>query len=187
MFDFNEDKLTDEQILEIAAAENFPPLRVAINANGYRQSAKLWPELVEVKDFELERVTLKIIEIIIKQGMNSKGVVGLRTLCQAARKVKPFDWRSVAMGDIKDVIIPNLDKLGYTCLIGDKIYINPRMLDGKQDWTYKVKLLEDDFNIEDCEMIVDEITIKAIDEQIEKLKRKKKYLLTGKQHELLNN
>lgn len=180
MFDFNEDKLTDEQILAIAAADNLPPLRIAINANGYRQSSKLWPELDEVKDFELDSGTLKIIEILIKQGLNSKGVVGFKSLNNAAIKVDPFEGRSGVTHEIKDVIIPNLDNLGYTCLIGDKIYINPRLLDGKQDWTYKVKPLEDDFNIENCEKIVDEITIKAIDEQIEKLKRKKKYLLIGK-------
>lgn len=180
MFDFKDDKLTYEQVLEVAAADNLPPLRVSIIANGYRQSQALWPELNEVKDFELELVNLKIIETLIKQGMNSKGVVGLRSLYEAARKVKPFDGRSGVMREIKEVIIPNLDKLGYTCLIGDKIYINHRLLDGKQDWTYKVKPLEDDFNIEDCEEIVDEIIIKAIDEQIEKLKRKRNYLLTGK-------
>lgn len=180
MFDFNEDKLTDDQILAIAAADNLPPLRVGINANGYRQSAKLWPELAEVKDFELNREKLKAIDILIKMGMLSKGVVGLRSACATLRKVKPFECRSGVMREIKDGVIPSLDKLGYTCLIGDKIYINPRLLDGKQDWTYKVKPLEDDFNIEDCEKIVDEIIIKAIDEQIEKLKRKKKYLLTGK-------
>lgn len=180
MFDFNEDKLTAEQVREVAALNGLPALRVAINANGYRQSQKFWPEMAEVKDFELDSRTLKIIEILIKQGMNCKGVVGLRSLYEAARKVKPFDGRSEVMREIKDVIIPNLDKLGYACIIGDKIYINPRLLDGKQDLVCKVKPLEDDFNIEDCEKIVDEIIIKAIDEQIEKLKRKKKYLLTGK-------
>lgn len=180
MFDFIEHKLTDEQIYEIAALEGLPVMRIAINANGYRQSAKLWPELIEIKDFELDSGTLKMIDILIKQGLRSKGVVGLRSTYESARKVKPFEGQSEVMKEIKDVIIPNLDKLGYTCLIGDKIYINPRLLDGKQEWTYKVKPLEDDLNIEDCERIVEDIIIKAIDEQIEKLKRKKKYLLTGK-------
>lgn len=179
MFDFNEDKLTNEEILAIATAEDLPPLRIAINANGYRQSQNFWPKLAEVKDFELDTGALKIIEILIKQGMNSKGVVGLGSLYNTVRKVKPFEGKSELMMDIRDVIIPNLDKLGYACLIGDKIYINPRLLDGNQHWTYKVKPLEDYFNIEDCEKVVDEIIIKAIDEQIEKLKRKK-YLLTGK-------
>ncbi|UGO52696.1 hypothetical protein OPT79_66 [Klebsiella phage vB_KpnD_Opt-79] len=180
MFDFKEDKLTYEQVLAAAAADNLPPLRVSIIANGYRQSANLWPELDKVKDFELDTGALKIIEILINQGMSSKGVVGLGSLYNTVRKVKPFEGKSEVIMDIRDVIIPNLDKLGYACLIGDKIYINPKLLDGNQDWTYKVKLLEDDFNIDDCEKIVDEITIKAIDEQIERLKRKKKYLLTGK-------
>ncbi|UGV22593.1 hypothetical protein PHLEASOLO_65 [Escherichia phage vB_ EcoD_Phleasolo] len=48
MFDFKEDKLTYEQVLAAAAADNLPPLRVSIIANGYRQSANLWPELDKV-------------------------------------------------------------------------------------------------------------------------------------------
>ncbi|AQN32421.1 hypothetical protein HOR63_gp02 [Escherichia phage vB_EcoS_CEB_EC3a] len=35
MFDFK-DKLTSEQIINIARADGYPLLRVAINANGYR-------------------------------------------------------------------------------------------------------------------------------------------------------
>ena len=38
MFDFNEDKLTDDEIMKVAMRDELPPLRVAINANGYRQS-----------------------------------------------------------------------------------------------------------------------------------------------------
>ena len=40
MFDFNEDKLTDEQVIEVAMMDGLLPIRVAINANGYRQSNK---------------------------------------------------------------------------------------------------------------------------------------------------
>ncbi|AEI91273.1 gp73 [Escherichia phage phiEB49] len=180
MFDFVEHKLTEEQIYEIATLEGLPVMRVAINANGYRQSAKMWPELAEVKDFELDSGTLKIIETLIKQGMNSKGVVGLRSLYEAARKVKPFDGRNGVMKEIKDVIIPTLDKLGYTCLIGDKIYINPRLLDGKQEWIGKVKPLEDEFVVVDFMNEVDESQLKLIREAIRKLKAKEKYILTGK-------
>lgn len=38
MFDFNEDKLTEAQVIKIASQDGLPPLRVAINANGYRHS-----------------------------------------------------------------------------------------------------------------------------------------------------
>ena len=48
MFDFNEDKLSVEQVMAIAAAENLPPLRVAINANGYRKSQSFWKAPVEI-------------------------------------------------------------------------------------------------------------------------------------------
>lgn len=42
MFDFNEYKLTDEQVMNVAADNNVPPLRVAINANGYKGSHHFW-------------------------------------------------------------------------------------------------------------------------------------------------
>ena len=42
MFDFDEEKLTDEQIMNIAIQDGLPPLRIAINANGYRHVQHLW-------------------------------------------------------------------------------------------------------------------------------------------------
>ena len=48
MFDFNDDKLTVEQVMAVAAQDGLPPLRVAINANGYRQSASFWKPPVEI-------------------------------------------------------------------------------------------------------------------------------------------
>lgn len=180
MFDFKDDKLPAEQIFNIAKQDGLPPIRVAINANGYRQSVQFWPALFAVNDFEVDSGTLKVIEILANQGIRSKGVVGLRSLYESVRKAKPFDERTEVIQELKDVIIPKLDELGYTCLIGDKIYINPVLIESDTTWLSKVKPLEDDFNIEDCEKTVDEITIKAIDEQIERLKRKKKHLLTGK-------
>ena len=46
MFNFDEDKLTDEQIMNAAAANNVPPLRVAINANGYKGSSHFGARLM---------------------------------------------------------------------------------------------------------------------------------------------
>ena len=48
MFDFNEDKLSIDQVMAVAAADNLPPLRVAINANGYRQSQSFWKAPTEI-------------------------------------------------------------------------------------------------------------------------------------------
>ena len=70
----------------------------------------------------------KLIDILIKQGKASKGVVGIRALYEAARKVKPFDGQNGVMQKIKDHLIPMLDEKNYTCLIGEKVYINPRLL-----------------------------------------------------------
>ncbi|GCG54404.1 DUF3987 domain-containing protein [Escherichia coli] len=70
----------------------------------------------------------KLIDILIKQGKNSKGVVGLRSLYESARKVRPFEGQAGVMAKIKDHLLPMLDEKNYTCLIGDKVYINPRLL-----------------------------------------------------------
>lgn len=70
----------------------------------------------------------KLIDILIRQGKNGKGVVGVRSLYEAARKVKPFEGQSGVMTRIKDHLLPMLDEKNYTCLIGDKVYINPRLL-----------------------------------------------------------
>lgn len=179
MFDFNDDKLTTEQILEEAAISGLPVLRVAINANGYRQSASLWPELFSMKDFEFDAGTIKAIEIIVNQGKSSKGVIGVRALYERARKVKLFKSRIGVMQELKEVIIPKLDEIGYTCLIGDKIYINPRLIEAEPFWL-KVKPLEDDFNVGEFMNEVDEAQLKVIREAIGKLKAQEKYLLTGK-------
>lgn len=42
MFDFKEDKLTEEQVIEIAKQDVLPPLLVAISANGYCQAQVFW-------------------------------------------------------------------------------------------------------------------------------------------------
>lgn len=70
----------------------------------------------------------KLIDLLIKQGKASKGVVGLRALYEAARKVKPFESQAGVMTKIKDHLLPMLDERNYTCVIGEKIYLNPRLL-----------------------------------------------------------
>lgn len=53
MFDFIEDKLTDDQIMKIATQDGLLPLRVAINANGYRQSQRFWGSVEELLSTKL--------------------------------------------------------------------------------------------------------------------------------------
>lgn len=139
MFDFNEDKLTDEQVMQIAMQDGLPPLRVAINANGYRSSNKFWgqPDASEVYRDESMGILIKLIS---RMATNGKGVVGIRSLYEAARKVKPFDGTNGIMARIKDEMIPELEKMNLVCLIGDKIYVHPAIID--EHWQPNFKTYE---------------------------------------------
>ena len=128
MFDFNEDKLTEEQVIEISKQDGLPPLRVAINANGYRQSTAFWGSIDTSEVYGADELGV-LIRIIRKMGVNGKGVVGIRSLYEVARKLKPFAGRDGMMLVIKDKLIPELDKMNVTCLIGDKVCVNPALPD----------------------------------------------------------
>lgn len=128
MFDFNEDKLTEEQVIKIAKQDGLPPLRIAINANGYRQSTAFWGSIDTSEVYSGDELGV-LIKIIRKMGVNGKGVVGIRSLYEGARKLKPFAGRDGMMLVIKDKLIPELDKMNVTCLIGDKVYVNPALTD----------------------------------------------------------
>ena len=127
MFDFNEEKLTDEQIMNIAMQDRLPPLRVAINANGYRHVQHLWgqPDASEVYIDEALGVLIKLIR---KMARNGKGVVGVKSVQDAARKTKPFAYRALEI-TLKDEMIPDLEKMNIVCLIGDRIYVHPAIVD----------------------------------------------------------
>lgn len=128
MFDFNEDKLTNEQVIKISEQDGIPPLRVAINANGYRQSTAFWGSIGASEVYASDELGV-LIKIIREMGVNGKGVVGVRSIYECARKIKPFVGRSGVMLLIKDKLIPELDKMNVTCLIGDKVYVNPVLKD----------------------------------------------------------
>ena len=128
MFDFTEERLTDEQIMGIAKQDGIPPIRVAINANGYRQTQRLWGQ-PDASEFYIDEELGVLIKIIRKMAMNGKGVLGVRSLYETARKVKPFEGRNGIMVRIKDELIPALEEMNLVCLIGDKIYVHPAIID----------------------------------------------------------
>lgn len=70
----------------------------------------------------------KLIDILIKGGKVGKGVVGLRSVYETARKIKPFEGQAGTMTRIRDHLLPMLEERNYACLIGDKVYVNPRLL-----------------------------------------------------------
>lgn len=139
MFDFNDVKLSGEEIVRIAQRDGYSILRVAISSNGYRQTQGFWghPDASEVYKGEALAV---IINMIRKMARNGKGVLGVRSLYEAARKVKPFDGTNGIMARIKDEIIPALEEINLACLIGDKIYVHPAIID--EYWVPNFKTYE---------------------------------------------
>lgn len=126
MFDFNEDKLTYDEIMKIAMRDGLPPLRVAINANGYRQSQRFWCSVEELLSTKLNSKLGVAVRKIHGQSRNGKGVVGIRSTYEALRKVQPFVGLGGVMYDLmKNNILPSLQDAGIICLIGDKIYVHP--------------------------------------------------------------
>lgn len=125
MFDFNEDKLTNDEIMKIAVRDGLPPLRVAINANGYRQSQSFWCSVEELPCAKLDSKSGVVVRKIHGQSRNGKGVVGIRSTYEALRKVRPFAGLNGVMHDLKNNILPSLQDAGIICLIGDKIYVHP--------------------------------------------------------------
>lgn len=128
MFDFNEDKMTDEEIMEVAMRDSLPPLRVAINANGYRQTFKYWCSTEEMSCVRLDRKHSVVAQRIHEQAKRGKGVVGIRSTYEAIRKVQPFVGRFGVMSDLKDNVLPALQDAGIICVIGDKIYAHPALV-----------------------------------------------------------
>lgn len=126
MFDFNEDKLTDDEIMKIAMRDGLPPLRVAINANGYRQSQRFWCSVEDLLSTKFNSKLGVVVRKIHAQSRNGKGVVGIRSTHEALRKVQPFvGIKGGLMHDLKNNILPWLQYAGAICLIGDKIYVHP--------------------------------------------------------------
>ena len=125
MFDFIDEKLTDDEIAKVASESNLPPLRVAIYANGYRQSSRYWCSLKELSCVNLDEECKSVALAIHRQAKNGKGVTGIRSTYEVIRKAKPFIGRFGLMHDLKDNILPSLQDAGIICRIGDKIYVHP--------------------------------------------------------------
>ena len=129
MFDFNEEKLTDEQIMNIAIQDGLPPLRVAINANGYRHVKHLWgnPDASSIYKGSDQALLVGLIRMMARKG---NGVLGIRSLYESARRTKRFKGGNVSLIlRIKDEMIPKLEEINIVCLIGDIIYVHPAIID----------------------------------------------------------
>lgn len=123
--------------MNIARQDGLPAVRIAINANGYRQSTAFWGSIDTSEVYKGDELAV-LIRVIRRMGVNGKGVVGIRSLYEGARKLKPFDGRNGIMALIKDELIPELDKMNVTCLIGDKVYVHPALTDLSWEPEFKV-------------------------------------------------
>jgi len=128
MFDFNEDKLTYDQVMEVASVDGLPPLRVAINANGYRQSQDFWSSKEEMLCANLNNKHGVVVKNIHRQARRGKGVVGVRSIYESIRKILPFIGKHNVIDDLEDNILPALQDSGIVCVIGDKVYAHPAMM-----------------------------------------------------------
>lgn len=138
MFDFNDVKLSGEEIVRIAQRDGFSILRVAISSNGYRQTQGFWghPDASEVYEGEVLAV---LINLIRKMAKNGKGVLGIRSLYEGARRSKRIKGgNDRLMARIKDEFIPALESMNLACLIGDKIYVHPAILEESWEPNFKV-------------------------------------------------
>ena len=71
-----------------------------------------------------------LINIIRKMTRNGNGVLGIRSLYEDARRAKRIKGGNARlMARIKDEMIPELEKMNIVCLIGDKIYVHPAIID----------------------------------------------------------
>lgn len=129
VFDFNDVKLSGEEIVRIAQRDGFSILRVAISSNGYRQTQGFWgnPDASLIyKDSE----QAMLVGLIRKMAKNGKGALGIRSLYEGARRAKRIKGgNAVLMARIKDELIPALEEMNLACLIGDKIYVHPAIID----------------------------------------------------------
>lgn len=82
-----------------------------------------------------------MVKVIRKMARNRKWVLGVRSLYEG-RKLKPFDGRSGVMTRIKDELVPQLESVNLACLVGDKIYIHPAIIE--KSWNPNFKVYEGD-------------------------------------------
>lgn len=69
-----------------------------------------------------------LIDVIIKRGPTSKGVIKMRTLIEMARKVKPFSGQAGVTTKVRDHLLAKLEEMNYVCVINQDVFINPAFL-----------------------------------------------------------
>ena len=140
VFDFNDVKLSGEEIARIAQRDGYSILRVAISSNGYRQTQGFWgnPDASSIYKGSEQAM---LVGLIRKMAKNSKGVLGIMSLYEGARRAKRVKGGNARlMARIKDEMIPKLEEMNLVCPIGDKIYVHPAIIE--ESWKPNFKTYE---------------------------------------------
>ena len=70
----------------------------------------------------------KLIEIITRHGKANKGILNVRAIYEAARKVKPFVGQAGVMKRMETQLLPMLEERNYICVINGVVFVNPTLL-----------------------------------------------------------
>lgn len=71
----------------------------------------------------------RLVDVVSKLGKGTpKGMPNIRTVCEMARKMKPFDGQAGVTKRIKEHLLPMLEERNYVCVVEDVVYVNPRLL-----------------------------------------------------------
>ncbi|QHR74751.1 DNA helicase [Escherichia phage herni] len=70
----------------------------------------------------------KLIEIITRHGKANNGILNVRAIYEAARKVKPFVGQAGVMKRMETQLLPMLEERNYICVINGVVFVNPTLL-----------------------------------------------------------
>lgn len=137
MINFESKRMTGEQIFNEAKSSGMSPLKVAISANGYRDTFKFWSSTEEMLCVKLSYKYGVVVQRIKRISGNS-GMLYAIQLYKQIREVQPFVGRDGIFHDLNNNILPSLQDAGIICRIGDKIYVHPALAgmdnDDVQNW-----------------------------------------------------
>lgn len=126
MINFEVEKLSDEKIAELAKETGWTPLKVAINANGYRDTFKYWSSTEEMLCVKLS-CKYGVVVQRIKRISGNHGALNISQLYASVIKVQLFVGRDGIFHDLNNNILPSLQDAGIICRIGDRIYVHPAL------------------------------------------------------------
>ena len=124
---FESKRMTGEQIFNEASKSGMSPLKVAISANGYRDTFKYWSSSEEMSCVKLS-YKCGVVVHNIKRLCGNRGVVYVGQIYRLIRDVQPFLGRDGIFSDLCNNILPSLQDAGIICRIGDKIFVHPALV-----------------------------------------------------------